>query len=198
MAKEEREIADLVTEHHGHFPGSTAIQKGLYTIEHGGIYNAYVQTNEMTREEFNNPNGIHINFANYGNLKAANAEFVDVDTSYRVDVELYTDLETRNEYLEYAKSESGSKGLGTMYFFDENGKYGKIQRTGNNFRVNKPILWDTSRGPAWGTVAFLSEMTPEDFELAGRALGLIKEKLLTALGRTPPQAPDQGLNTPNQ
>ena len=72
----------------------------------------------------------------------------------------------------------------TLYCFDSEGNYAK---TGN---YPRPILSkETKRG--------LLEMTPEDFEIAGAILSGMKQKLLAALGKTPPQTSDQSSNPPS-
>lgn len=119
------------------------------------------------------------------------SERVGVNAKGDLRVGVYTDLETRNEFLKFAKDAPGCGNPDSIFYFDEDGNYGKIQMMNAEFNSGKRIL------DSYKTFQFIeSEMTPEDFELAGRALGLIKQKLMTALGRTPPQNPDQNSNAP--
>ena len=88
----------------------------------------------------------------------------------RVDINIDTDT-----HLAIHPDPRGEgKEIVTFYLFDDEGDHTKA-----NFLYGQTAL---------------SEMTPEDFEFAGSVLDGIEQKLLAALGRTPP--PDQSSITP--
>ena len=191
LSKEEVEINELAKEADDK---GIKVEEHFHTNRYPGVVHISFLTNEIGREKIQY-GGIDETTISFGFFEGSNStnnnDLVGVKTIGELEVGVYTDLETRDKFLEYAKDAPGHGNPDSIYYFNENGDYGKLQRMGASFESGKEVLRSN------GHVQFIrSEMTPEDFELAGTALGLIKQKLLVALGRTPPQTPDQDSNTP--
>lgn len=204
LALKEKEISELVREH-----GKLSILESpdLYFDIFQDSVSLNLSTEEIGRENlaYGGVNKTPI-YLIYVKNKAVNlSQRVGVEARGDLRIGVYSDIETRDQFLEYAKNAPGHGNPSSIYYFDENGNYGKLQQTNPEFDSGKEYVSDRRLVGGFGEThkhmvqqSFKSQMTPEDFELAGRALDLMKQKLLAALGKNSPPTPDQNTSPSDQ
>lgn len=107
---------------------------------------------------------------------------VETDTSLFVPLNLDPATQTAcQEFLE--KNPNIDAFIQTYYYFDKRGNFAKSCVMPGEIVVDEDRIIKRYSG---NSVLISSEMTPEDFELAGSVLDGMKSKLSAALGRNPP------------
>lgn len=106
------------------------------------------------------------------------AKRLGVNTSTELFIRLHTDESTYDQYRAMAQlGDRTAELVGTLYLFDKKGNYRKVACIPKKFEDKRE---DISDYPTLGSFSFVyvrSEMTPGDFEIAGKALVILKEKL---------------------
>ena len=119
-----------------------------------------------------------------GSVNIDYADFGDVDTNFEdqfgiyaarvLTLDIHADITTQDAYTQTINLDPKLITSNTIFFFTPNGEYKKF------LRVDKRAPIDFKKRPYSsnaGSNFFLSEMTAEDFELAGQALSLLKKRV---------------------
>lgn len=101
-----------------------------------------------------------------------------VRTDRALAVGFHTDMPTLKAYQEYLQQNPNGD-ASTVYYFDEEGRYGKISIMPQGVKVDPDRQTFAGRNPrsSLEVVYYESEMTSEDFELAGLALASLKKRI---------------------
>lgn len=97
---------------------------------------------------------------------------MDLNTHFQLVVGIHGDKETREQYETLMKNGS-AKNLQTMYYFTEEGRYGKVCELQPELKDSRTLFMTFDNGNRM----VASEMQPEDFELAGAALQALYNRL---------------------
>ncbi|MBI4091890.1 MAG: hypothetical protein HY427_01650 [Candidatus Levybacteria bacterium] len=126
------------------------------------------------------------------NLARITQGFVNNNISLKVPT--HTDRLTMSQVQELERREPGTPhSYYTFYLFDSHGNYAKINIVSDRIDVDEKRI----ARRFLDRLQVASQMTPDDFELAGSVLDGMKQKLLVALGKTPLQTPDRDSNSPS-
>jgi hypothetical protein len=107
------------------------------------------------------------------------ANLIGIDTDRALKITLHTDEKTREAYEEFAKKDPDLAGnVSTFYYFTKEGEYGKVSRIPKDVPVDlgRVRLYSDRRDVV--VSIYESEMTAGDFEIAGRALKMLKNRML--------------------
>lgn len=101
-------------------------------------------------------------------------ELVGTDTLNRLDIGVHTDEQTQEQIEGLQERDPKAFNiLQSIYFFDENGNYGKIVSLPRYFRDDRPDVGH----PGVIQKYIIGEMKPGDFELVDIALSILENKL---------------------
>lgn len=134
-------------------------------FEEPNRFAAYYEVQEVLPEFFL-PN-VMICVADYGDDPAEYSDNVGIEASVRLDIPLYTDLDTIEDYIRYV-NETGDRRkeyLRTYYFYNTKGEFKKIQQTNLAFDSGKEEVYRTERAHG-----FISDITPGDYEIVRTSL----------------------------
>ncbi len=143
-----------------------------------------ISVNSYLTEDIKKPDGknAYISFTYSPNAKTDYGKKLGTRGNFELVVGVHSDEQSQEAYNEYAKREPILAGNAyTRYYFDEDGNFAKALGLPVNMPDSRPLL---HRGLIPGVMikSVEGEMTPSDFELAGKALSVI-------LGKIRPQTP---------
>lgn len=179
LAREEKEIHDLAKE-----VGEMSEPTPYFYVGVGsdGSYVAY-DAPDILREEFHSDSIRYISLDYQARKAHRYKPPLGLTCKGKLSIEAFTDGEMRGKFLEFVQATSGQMiHPTTNYYFNENGDYGKVQGVDSRFQEGE-TLYNNGKYQRF----IKSEMRPEDFELAGRALEILKQRLTTTLET--PQSP---------
>lgn len=171
--KHHREIIALVRIYRDH-PLYNKFANGK-AFQEPDRFAAYFESVEKLPIDYRLPN-VLIGLADYGKNTAKYADKVGLKTTFRMDLPLYTDLDTVEDYRRYVLESKDyyTEGLKTYYFYNETGEFKKIQQTVMAFDSGKEEVYQVG-GHLSNNHGFKSEITPADFAIVGTSLRLAKE-----------------------
>ncbi|GEM_PF-3205303 len=113
------------------------------------------------------------------------------NSKVRIGIPAYTDLETRDKYLDYIEKPNINtamlaESLRTFYLLDSEGNLEKFQQTDVGFDSGKPEYW-VGHQYFSDTHGFASDVEKGDFELIQTAVNLTDNFLTTGEEVPPPQ-----------
>lgn len=154
--------------------------KGSVVLENRAFFSGYEKGRQFSVSCFNE----HIGqgYVDFGFFPVGEPYHlaVGVETDYRLSVGVHTDEATMKQYSDEEKRQGGrAKGqINTMYYFNRDGRYGKVSVFPEYIEDSRHNLMPRSRldrdpNPSKFVV---SEMTIGDFETAGTALALLMKR----------------------